>query len=46
MSLLDRNPKKCTPNIYKADDRDFIKATHRLYHDKKNASSLVVESID
>ncbi len=44
--LFDRNPQKFIPNIYKADDKDFVKATHRLYHDKKNASSLAVEIID
>jgi putative CocE/NonD family hydrolase len=31
--LIDRNPQKYFPNIYKAEDADFIKATHRVYSD-------------
>lgn len=31
--LIDRNPQKYVPNIYKAEDSDFIKATHRVYGD-------------
>jgi uncharacterized protein len=37
--LVDRNPQKFE-DIYKAQDSDFQKATHRLYHDAKNASFL------
>jgi uncharacterized protein len=37
--LVDRNPQKFV-DIYKAQDSDFQKATHRLYHDAKNASFL------
>jgi uncharacterized protein len=37
--LVDRNPQKFV-DIYKARDGDFQKATHRLYHDAKNASFL------
>ena len=37
--LADRNPQKFV-DIYKAQDSDFQKATHRLYHDVKNASFL------
>ncbi|MGB5007459.1 MAG: CocE/NonD family hydrolase [Ferruginibacter sp.] len=29
---FDRNPQKYVPNIYKADAKDFIKATHRVYN--------------
>ncbi len=39
--LVDRNPQKFT-NIYQADDSDFQKATHRIYHDAANASALSV----
>ncbi len=28
---FDRNPQKFVPNIYKADAKDFIKATHKVY---------------
>ena len=40
--LIDRNPQKYVPNIYKADDADFIKATHRVYHSASNASKITV----
>lgn len=30
--IFDRNPQKYVPNIYKADDKDFIKATQTVYH--------------
>lgn len=39
--LVDRNPQKFL-DIYNAQDSDFQKATHRIYHDAKNPSSLVV----
>jgi putative CocE/NonD family hydrolase len=29
--IFDRNPQKYVPNIYKADDKDFIKATQTVY---------------
>jgi putative CocE/NonD family hydrolase len=44
--LFDRNPQKYVPNIYKADEKDFIKATHRVYHERKNQSRLEVQVID
>lgn len=31
--LIDRNPQKFVPNIFKAEEADFIKATHRVYAD-------------
>lgn len=40
--LVDRNPQKFI-DIYKADDKDFQKATHRIYHDENHASSITVE---
>ena len=39
--LVDRNPQKFM-DIYKADDKDFVKATHRIYHDATHPSSLMV----
>lgn len=40
--LVDRNPQKFI-DIYKdADDSDFQKATHRVYHDQVNASYIEV----
>jgi len=39
--LVDRNPQKFV-NIYQCADSDFQKATITLYHDAKNASSIVL----
>jgi uncharacterized protein len=38
--LTDRNPQKYIESIYQAQDADFQKHTHRIYHDAKNASFL------
>jgi predicted acyl esterase len=29
--VIDRNPQKFVPSIYKAEPKDFIKATQRIY---------------
>ncbi|MEO5984105.1 MAG: CocE/NonD family hydrolase, partial [Ferruginibacter sp.] len=42
---FDRNPQKYVPNIYKADAKDFIKATHRVYHSAATPSYLEVQII-
>ena len=34
--------RKVIVNIYKADESDFIKATHRIYHDAKRPSKISV----
>lgn len=39
--LADRNPQKFM-DIYTADDQDFQKATHRIYHDASHATGLTV----
>jgi hypothetical protein len=39
--LVDRNPQTFV-NIYEADEEDFRKATHRVYHDARRPSSLRV----
>ncbi len=39
--LVDLNPQKFI-DIYNADASDFQKATHRIYHDKKNPSGVIV----
>ena len=41
--LFDRNPQKYVPNIYLANEQDFIKATHRVYHSQATPSGLEVE---
>ena len=37
--LADRNPQQFV-NIYTCSDADFIKATHRIFHDADHASSI------
>ena len=39
--VIDRNPQKFV-NIYQCADSDFQKATITIYHDAKNASSIVL----
>lgn len=39
--LADRNPQKFM-NIYEAEPHDFQKATHRIYHDSNNSSSITI----
>jgi uncharacterized protein len=43
---FDHNPQKLVSNIYKADAKDFIKATHRVYHSVKQPGSLVVQVLE
>lgn len=40
---FDRNPQKFVPNIYFADDKDFVKASHRVYHSAQAPSFLEVQ---
>jgi putative CocE/NonD family hydrolase len=39
--LVDINPQSFV-NIYEADENDFIKATHRIYHDAEHASKISI----
>ena len=39
--LADRNPQQFT-DIYHCGDKDFIKSNIRIYHDAKNASSILL----
>jgi uncharacterized protein len=39
--LVDRNPQKFV-NIYECTESDFQKATHRIYHDAKHPSHVIV----
>ncbi len=43
--LIDRNPQRYVDNIFKADQADFIKATHRVFHSPDAPSLLEVEVI-
>jgi hypothetical protein len=40
--LVDINPQKYVENIFLARPDDFIKATHRVYHEKGNESYIAV----
>jgi len=39
--LVDINPQQFL-NIYEANETDFIKATHRIYHDAKRPSKIAI----
>jgi hypothetical protein len=43
--LVDRNPQKFV-DIYHADEKDFQKSTHRIYHDKNNVSSIIINVLE
>lgn len=43
--LIDRNPQKFVPNIFKATESDFQKATQRIYRSGKNASYIALPVI-
>jgi len=43
--LVDRNPQQFV-NIYEAGEADFIKATHRIYHDAERPSHVTVKVLD
>jgi hypothetical protein len=38
--LIDRNPQKYVPNIFEANDADFIRAEHRIYFSAKNPTYI------
>jgi uncharacterized protein len=40
--LIDRNPQKFVPSIYTATEKDFVKATQRVYSAPGMASHLVL----
>jgi hypothetical protein len=44
--VIDRNPQKYVDNIFMANESDFIKATHKIYHEKKNPSQLKVRVLE
>ena len=41
--LIDRNPQKYVDNIFEASEEDFVKATHRVYHNSNHASHIEVK---
>jgi putative CocE/NonD family hydrolase len=44
--LIDRNPQKFVPNIFKAEKTDFIRATHRVFHKPDAPSWLELKVFD
>jgi predicted acyl esterase len=40
--LYDRNPQKFVPNIFEARERDYVKATQRIYRGGQMASAIVL----
>ena len=38
--FVDRNPQKYVPNIFEADEDDFIKVTNRVYRSKEHPSGI------
>ncbi len=41
--LVDRNPQKYVDNIFEANEEDFIKATHKVYHSPQQPTNLKVK---
>ncbi len=44
--LIDRNPQKYVENIFKANEEDFVKATHRVSHDSEKPTRLEVSVLE
>lgn len=40
--LVDRNPQTFVANIFEAEEKDFVAATHRVYRSKRHASAVHV----
>jgi len=40
--VIDRNPQKFLPNIYKATTADYVSATQRIYSSLELPSHLVL----
>ena len=44
--IIDRNPQNYVPNIFKAKDSDFIKATHTIYCNSKNSTYIELPIVE
>jgi hypothetical protein len=40
--LADRNPQKFVPNIFLADESDFVKTTQSIYRSRNRATAFHV----
>lgn len=43
---IDRNPQTYVPNIFDANEEDFQRQTHKVYHSSQHASSIEVKILD
>jgi putative CocE/NonD family hydrolase len=43
---IDRNPQTFVPNIFDADEEDFQKQTHTVFHSPDNTSSIEVKIME
>ena len=43
---IDRNPQKYVPNIFEAEDSDFVSAVHRVYHNSKDPSWIEMKVLN
>jgi len=44
--VIDRNPQRFVPSIYKASESDFVKATQRVYGSPALPSHLVLPVVE
>lgn len=44
--IIDRNPQNYVPNIFKAKDSDFIRATHTIYCNSKNSTYIELPIVE
>jgi predicted acyl esterase len=44
--IIDRNPQRFVPNIFKAGESDFIKATHKVFRTPDAASCIELPIAD
>jgi len=38
--LVDRNPQRFVPNVFHAEEKDFVKATHRVFRSPEHSTCL------
>lgn len=44
--FIDINPQHYVDNIFNATEKDFVKATHKIYHNSEYPSSISFKTID
>lgn len=44
--LFDRNPQSWVPNIFEADEEDFIPAWQRIYHDQEHPTHVEMKVVE